>query len=189
LALSAGLAWGGGFPVFKSALPSLGPFYLATIRYALAALLFLAILLLAEGRGALRFEGRFRQTAALGAFGFTGFNLLVLIGLAHTQPQSGALIVATMPLLTALVLWLRKGVRPARATLSCMALALAGVALVISRGSLSYLASGQMGYGDLLILLGTLCWVIYTMEAASYAAWSPLRFTALSALGGRAASR
>ena len=44
-------------------------------------------------------------------------------------------------------------------------------------------ASGSLG-GDGLVLVGALCWVVYTLGVASFRDWSPLRFTALScALG------
>jgi drug/metabolite transporter (DMT)-like permease len=47
-----------------------------------------------------------------GSLGFAAFNLLAYTGLAHARPQSASLIVALAPLLTALVLWRRTGVRP-----------------------------------------------------------------------------
>jgi drug/metabolite transporter (DMT)-like permease len=65
-----------------------------------------------------------------------------------------------------------------------MLAALAGVGLVITRGSLSLITSGQVGIGDLMILLGVLCWVVYMLGASSLPSWSPLRYTTLSALAG-----
>jgi len=41
------------------------------------------------------------------------------------------------------------------------------------------------GVGDLLVLAGAVCWVRYTLSAATdFGGWSPLRFTALSASAG-----
>ena len=51
------LAWGGQFVVGKSALGSVNAFPLSTIRYAVAALLWLVVLAAVEGPGALRLEG------------------------------------------------------------------------------------------------------------------------------------
>ena len=184
LALVACLLWGGQFPVAKAILPNLGALYLTAIRYAIISVLFMAALLLFEGRRALRYEGRFLRAAILGVLGFTSFNLLAFDGLAHTRPENAALISATMPLQTALILWGWRRVRPSKATLLCMLAALCGVGLVISRGQWSFLTSGQVGYGDLMVLAAYLGWVVYTMCVRSFTGWSPLRFTALTVLPG-----
>ncbi|GAC1513240.1 MAG: DMT family transporter [Chloroflexota bacterium] len=178
------LGWGGLFPVAKVVLPTVNAFYLSTERYALASLIFIVALFLVEGRAALRFDGHIRRAFLLGSVGFAGYNLLVFVGLAHTRPQNAALLIATMPLLTLLVLWARRGVRPTAPTLTFMFPALLGVGLVITRGSPSSLSAGQGGMGDLMILLGVLLWVIYTLGASSLPEWSPLRYTTLTAMTG-----
>jgi drug/metabolite transporter (DMT)-like permease len=183
LLLTATIAWGGMFPIADRALHHVDPFWLTAIRYTGATLIFVALLVLAEGRAALSYAGRFGRVLALGTAGFAGFNLLGYIGLEHTRPQSASLTVAMMPLLTVLVVWASTKVAPARAQLGFVALALAGVALVISRGNVSDLVNGGLG-GDGLVLLGAILWIVYTMNAASFADWSPLRFTALSAITG-----
>jgi drug/metabolite transporter (DMT)-like permease len=183
-ALTATLIWGGMFPIAAIALERVGPIHLTAIRYGVASVIFLGLLALVEGRGALRYDGRFLRLFALGTLGFGGFNLLAYIGLAHTAPQNAALIAALMPLLTALVLWQRSKQAPSRTTLSFIALALTGVALVISKGNPSSLLEGGGLGGDLLVLLGALCWVRYTMGAADHPELSPLRYTALSAAAG-----
>ncbi|MGH2412029.1 MAG: DMT family transporter [Chloroflexota bacterium] len=186
LALVACLLWGGQFPVAKAILPNLGALYLTAIRYAFISVIFVAALLLFEGRKALRYEGRFPQAAILGVLGFTSFNLLAFGGLAHTRPENAALISATMPLQTALILWVWRRTKPPRAALLCMLAALCGVGLVISRGQWSFLTSGKVGYGDLMVVAAYLGWVLYTMFVRHFTGWSPLRFTALTVLPGAA---
>jgi drug/metabolite transporter (DMT)-like permease len=172
--------------VAKAALPSVNLFYLSSERYGLAALIFTAILFKVEGRSALRFDGHAARIFTLGAIGFGGFGILATLGLEHTRPQNAALLVGTMPLLTALVLWVRQGARPTWMTIGFMLTALLGVGLVITRGSLSMLVHGQIGGWDGVVLLGVLGWVIYTVGASSFPGWSPLRYTTLSALAGSA---
>jgi drug/metabolite transporter (DMT)-like permease len=184
LATTTGLAWGGQFVIGKSALGRVDAFPLTTIRYGVAALALVLILLAVEGRSSLRLGGRGARLAWLGTLGFAGFNLLAYTGLAHAQPQSAALIVALGPLLTALVLWLRSRIRPARSTIVALAVALFGVALVISRGDLASIASGAIGWGDVLVLGGVISFVLYTLGAAEFDDFSPLRFTALTATFG-----
>jgi drug/metabolite transporter (DMT)-like permease len=181
LGTTTGLVWGGQFVVGKSAVDRVDAFHLTTVRYALAGLVLLAILVAVEGRGALRLEGRGLRLWWLGTLGFAGFNLLGFTGLAHARPQSASLIVALAPLLTALVLWQRSGVRPRRSTMVALAVALAGVALVISGGDPASIVSGSIGYGDLLVLGGVFSFMLYTLGAAEFSDLSPLRYTALTA--------
>lgn len=178
------LAWGGQFVVGKSALGKVDAFHLTTIRYALAGLVLIAVLVAVEGRSSLRLEGRGLRLTALGTLGFAGFNLLAYTGLEHAEPQSAALIVALGPLLTALVLWRRTGRRPSRITFAALGVALGGVALVISGGHPSTILAGAIGWGDLLVLGGVLSFVFYTLGASEFPAFSPLRFTALTAVLG-----
>ena len=134
-ATTTAVAWGGQFVVGKSALGTVNAFPLTTIRYALAASLWLIVLAVLEGRKAFGLEGKGLRLFWLGTIGFAGFNLLAYTGLDHARPQSASLIVALGPLLTALVLWRRTRVRPSAATFVLLGLALTGVALVISGGS------------------------------------------------------
>ncbi|MGI8622294.1 MAG: DMT family transporter [Solirubrobacteraceae bacterium] len=182
--LVAALAWGAMFPIAAHALPHVDAFNLTAIRYLAASVLFVGLLAVLEGRPALRYEGRFRELFLLGSLGFAGFNLLTYLGLEHTEPQNAALMVATMPLVTALVRWRRDGVRPAAPTLGFMVLALTGVVLVITRGNPATLADGGIGGGEALVLGGVVGWVLYTTGAARFADHSPLRYTTLSAIAG-----
>jgi drug/metabolite transporter (DMT)-like permease len=180
-ATATAVAWGGQFVVGKSALGTLNAFPLTTIRYAVAAALWLAVLAAVEGRRALRLDGHGLRLFWLGTLGFAGFNLLAYTGLAHARPQSASLIVALAPLLTALVLWRRTGVRPSRATFVLLGLALAGVALVISGGHPASIVEGSIGWGDALVLAGVFSFVLYGLGAAELRGFSPLRYTTLTA--------
>jgi drug/metabolite transporter (DMT)-like permease len=176
-----GITWGGQFVVGKSALGRVDAFHLTTLRYALAAFVLLALLAVVEGPRALRLEGRGLRLLWLGTLGFAGFNLLAYTGLDYAQPQSAALITTLAPLLTALVLWARDGARPSRTTLGALAVALVGVALVVSRGDPLSILTGSVGWGDALVLAGVLSFVLYTLGAAQHSDLSPLRYTALTA--------
>jgi len=159
------------FPIADRALHHVDPFWLTAIRYTGATLIFVALLVLAEGRAALSYAGRFGRVLALGTAGFAGFNLLGYVGLEHTTPQAASLTVAMMPLLTVLVVWARTKVAPTSVQLGLVATALVGVALVISKGHPSGLVDGGIG-GDGLVLLGAILWIVYTMNSAAFADWS-----------------
>ena len=180
-ATATALAWGGQFVVGKSALGNINAFPLSTVRYAVASALWLVVLVAVEGRSSLRLEGRGLRLFWLGTLGFAGFNLLAYTGLAHAKPESASLIVALAPLLTALVLWQRSGVRPSRTTFAMLGLALTGVALVISGGHPATIFEGAIGWADVLVLGGVFCFVLYGLGAAEFGDLSPLRYTTLTA--------
>ena len=180
-ATTTALVWGGQFVVGKSALQTIDAFPLSTVRYALAAALWLLVLVALEGRGSLRLDGRGWRLFWLGSLGFAGFNLFAYTGLAHARPETASLIVALGPLLTALVLWHRTKVRPAPATFALLGVALLGVALVVSAGHPSSILHGALGWGEVLVLAGVLSFILYSLGAAEFASYSPLRYTALTA--------
>jgi drug/metabolite transporter (DMT)-like permease len=177
-------AWGGQFVVGKSAFAYLDPVWLTALRYAAAGIVFVALLALVEGRAAFRWDAAVPRVAVLGTVGFAGFNLLVYVGLTRTSPQAASLIVSTMPLITAFVIWARTRLRPRAVTWWSSGVALLGVGLVLSDGRLGRLLDGGLGWGDVLVLLGSASWVVYTTGASTVPDWSPLRYTAISAAAG-----
>jgi drug/metabolite transporter (DMT)-like permease len=181
--LIAVLCWGGMFPVASAAMDHVDAAHITAVRYAIASVIFLALLAAVEGRRALRYDGRFGRAWLFGSLGFAGFNLLSYVGLRHTTPQHASLIAALLPVLTVVARWRMGGERPSPRLLAFVGLAFAGVALVVVGDDPAAAARG--GVGDLLVLAGAICWVRYTLSAASdFGGWSPLRFTALSAAAG-----
>ena len=178
------LSWGALFSVAKRTLPVLDAFFLGSLRYSLGVVLFIAILWAAEGRQALRYGGRFLPAAVFGLVGFCGFNILVWWGLYYTRPENASIIMALQTPMTAIAVWLTRGLRPAPFTIGCVAAAIGGVLLVVTRGDLAHVYGGGSLYGDLLVLLGAVSWVIYTMAGAMFSGWSPLRMTVLTCIPG-----
>ena len=178
------VCWTPLFSVAKRTLPLLDAFALGTVRYALGVALFVALLAAVEGRGSLRFDGRWLLAGAVGLVGITGFNLFIWIGLGYTRPEHASVILALQSPLTALAVWLLRGQRPATFTLGCVAVAIAGVVLVITKGDLANALAGGSLLGDALILLGAISWVTYTLAASRFPGWSPLRFTVLTCIPG-----
>ena len=137
-----GLAWAGLailcwvplFSVAKRTLPYVDAFALGSLRYLIGIAVFVALLAAIEGRRALSYDGRFAHAAALGVVGITGFNLFVWIGLGFTLPEHASIILALQTPLIALGVWLTRGNRPPRFTLGCVAVAIAGVLIVVTKG-------------------------------------------------------
>jgi drug/metabolite transporter (DMT)-like permease len=180
------LCWAPLFPLAKRVLPVVDAFAMGTARYLIGGLVFVLLLAALEGRRALRYEGRFAAAALFGVIGITGFNGFVWYGLTFTRPEHTAIILGIQTPLVALALWAVKGVRPAGFTLGCIAAAFAGVVLVVTKGDPAAALAGGALFGDLLVFLGALSWVTYTLSGARFTGWSPVRFTVLTALPGTA---
>ncbi len=178
------LCWAPMFSVAKRALPYVDAFALGTLRYLVGSVLFIALLWAIEGRQALRFDGRIVPATAFGMIGITGFNVLVWVGLTHTRPEHAAIIMSLQTPLIALTLWLTRGQRPATFVLGCVAAALAGVFLVVTKGNPFNAFEGGTLLGDALVLFGAIAWVTYTLAAGRFAGWSPLRLTVLTCIPG-----
>lgn len=176
--------WTPLFSVAKRTLPVLDAFALGTVRYAFGVALFVLLLAAFEGRQALGFGGRFVPAALVGLIGITGFNLFVWIGLVYTRPEHASIILALQSPLTALFVWFIRGQRPARFTLGCVAAAITGVVLVITKGDPANALAGGSLIGDALVFLGAISWVTYTLAASRFAGWSPLRFTVMTCIPG-----
>ena len=190
MVLVAVLLWGVQFPVAKSAFAHVDAFHVTAIRYAVGAIAIVALLAWLEGRASLSYHGRFWVTAVVGLAGMCASPMLFFFGIALSSPEHGAIIVALQPSVAALADWALRGRRPARFTLGCLALAFAGVVTVVTRGDPARaFGKGEIA-GDVMAILGAVCWVAYTMAAEHFKGWSALRFTALTiipgALGGAA---
>jgi drug/metabolite transporter (DMT)-like permease len=177
-------SWGGMFHVAKATLPVIDAFWLAVVRYSFTAVFFALLLIWREGTASLRFDGQGLAAWWYGTLGFGMFNYFVFFGLNYSPPEHGAVIMALMPLIAAIVNWVSTGERPPGYTLVAIGVAFAGVVLVITQGDISTLLYGESAFGDALMLMGSVAWVLYTRSATRFSHWSPLRFTTLTTLAG-----
>jgi drug/metabolite transporter (DMT)-like permease len=86
--------------------------------------------------------------------------------------------------LVALAVWLTRGQRPAAFTLGCTAAAIVGVVLVVTAGDPAHAFERGTLVGDLLVVLGAVSWVVYSLAGGRFAGWSPLRMTVLTCIPG-----
>lgn len=180
--LLATSSWGGMFLVGKSVLPQVDPFWLTLLRYTIAGMVFL-VLLLPRGAAPWRqLRAHALPLALLGLAGFGVFSVMLLVGLAHSVPSHGAVIVATAPVTTQLLRWGLDGVRPARSGLAVAALALAGVTVVSGVLSPHTGSATSTLFGDAVALAGTVGWIVYTRGAAKFAQLDVIVYTALTVL-------
>ncbi|MEN3111138.1 DMT family transporter [Uliginosibacterium paludis] len=180
----ATILWGAAFPVSKAVLASMDPICMALCRYGVAAPLFLILLAWREGAAALRPEGAFWRLVGLGTLGFAGFNLLMFYGVGMSRPEFGAIVMALQPLIAVMIQWARSGTRPAPRSFVALGVAVLGVLLLTTNGHPARLVEHAALLPTLMMITGGTCWVLYSMGAAAFPGWSPLRYTALSGSGG-----
>jgi len=179
--------WGGQFVAGRIAAPLLPPFTAGALRLAIAIVILLALVRVLEG-GLPRPDAR--GLATMAALGFTGvfvWNACFFPALERVPAGRGALIMALNPIGTALGMWLIFRERLSRGRWAGIALALAGAAVVISRGDLPSLFTGALGTGELLLFGTVLAWVCYTLIGRGVLGRvSPLAMTTWAALFGGA---
>jgi drug/metabolite transporter (DMT)-like permease len=171
--------WGAFLPVGKSALQVVDPYWLTAMRFGTAALVFIGLLWVREGRAALSTDGQFRKILLFGSLGFAGFGVCLFEGLKLTRPEISGMILALGPIQVALFQWWRSHHRPDDFTLAAIALALVGELFVITSGDLARLSGGD-ALGNGLVFLASLFWTAYTLGGQQFPGWSPVRYTALS---------
>lgn len=186
--LIATVSWGCMFPVMTSALRHLDPFTFTALRYSIAGMAFLAILLAKEGVQSLRLKGeRIFLAWLFGTLGFAGFGFLVFLGQKLAGPTgalTASIVMATMPMLGILVAWVLRGTKPALPTLAFILLSFFGVVLVITKGNFSSLLAPENIIAYAPLVLGALSWVIYTVGASYFPHWSAYRYTTVTTLLG-----
>ncbi|TME35074.1 MAG: DMT family transporter [Chloroflexi bacterium] len=181
-AFSVALAWSGGWIAGKLGVASAPPLEFSAIRFIIAS-------------GALAFivvatRTRIRRDAlgpvVLSAiFGYLGYNAFVFVGLTMAPASDAALIVpTTIPVLTAIAASFF-GERVTTTKVAGFALASIGAALVIAAGQTGGEVSSQRLLGDVLLLVGAVCWSIYTvLGTITLRTRSPIEVVALAAAIG-----
>ena len=154
------LAWSGSWITGKLAVAGAPPLEISTARFVIAAVVLAAIALATRtdlGRGNLW------PIVLAGFLGYCAYNAFVFVGLTMAPASDGALIVpTTIPVLTALAATFI-GERLTTMKVAGFALASIGVALVIAAGQTAEEISNSRLIGDVLMVLGAVCWAAYTV--------------------------
>jgi len=169
LAVAVTVIWGASFVATRIAVAEVPPLVLAFVRFAIAS----AILAPWIRRDLARIHRDRDARRDLVWIGVTGVTLAFVfenLGLARTTASHGSLIVATTPLATAAVEAVVRRRLPSWRTVTGLAIALAGVVLLIGRPD----ADGATAVGDLLMLCTVAVWVVYSFLVARVAARYPV---------------
>jgi drug/metabolite transporter (DMT)-like permease len=161
-ALSAGT-----YLAAKRALVELSPFELALVRFAFAAVLYVALV---RARGVRVSRADLPAMALLGFIAVPLNQGLFLAGLARSTPGHAALLYALTPIFVFLLARVRLGERATPLKIAGIAVAFAGVLVVLlARGALGLEGAGETLVGDLMILGAVIAWAVYAVGGKVYA--------------------
>jgi drug/metabolite transporter (DMT)-like permease len=174
--------WAANFIVVKAANQQVPPVTFAFLRFWLAALTLLVVLRWREGRLGLP-RRDVVPILGLGALGFGIYQILWATALQDIPAGDSALLVATTPVITALLAVVSGADILTRTKLLGSLVSFAGVAVIVSAGHGITLGSAIVGDG--LTLIAAVCWSVYTAFGAPILRrHSPLRTTAWAMVGG-----
>jgi drug/metabolite transporter (DMT)-like permease len=156
----ATLLWGATFVVLRDIVGAIDPAALIFVRFGLAGLLFLPIVL-ARPRTVTRavLEG-----GIVSGLFTTGGYLFQAIGITSTSAGSSAFLTSAATIFAAFFAWPILRQRPQPVLVAGIGVALAGAAL------LSIRADFRIGSGDLWTLLGAACYAVQIVIVSIYAA-------------------
>ena len=162
--------WGTNFNIGKTVIEQISPLTAAAIRFSLASLFILPMMLCFESKAIIKETIKRNAWAYLvmGVIGVAGFNGLLFIGLKHTTAINGSLIMASNPLVTLLLsgLFLKNSINITQRI--GLLLSLVGVITVITQGSWDVLLHLKIASGDWCIMAANICWAAYGVFSKRY---------------------
>lgn len=174
--------WAANFIVVKAANEQIPPVAFAFLRFGIAALTLLIALRWREGSWAPP-RGDALAVMALGGLGFGVYQFLWANALQDIPAGDSALLIATTPVITALLAVVSGADVLTRTKLIGSLVSFAGVAVIVSAGH--GLSLGGALLADVMTLIAATCWSIYTAFGATVLRrHSPLRTTAWAMVGG-----
>ena len=162
-ALLATAVWSANFVVSRGMADAVPPCTLAVGRWLTAFCAVLPFSLPALKREWPHFLEHWKYYLAVSLIGTSFFNTVIYIG-AHSVPALNMSLIATSsPLFTIILARVLFGEAITRLRLAGIAIALAGILLLMAKGDLGRLASLSFGTGDLLLLSAAMGFSVYTL--------------------------
>ena len=159
--LIATALWAGNAIAGRLLVGSVSPITLSAVRWGLAALLLLPLGWRVFKPNSALWQNK-KRFLLLGLFGVGSYNVLLYLALQTSTAINVTLIGASMPIWMLFIGAVFYQTKPNLLQLIGAIVSLLGVAIVLTRGELATLLSMKMVIGDLLIMLATVLWAIYS---------------------------
>lgn len=141
----------------------LPPFTATALRFAIAFPIFIALMQVTRTRWP-RLDRRDRLLLIVQASaGSVGYTVLLIAGLRFTPAINGGVIAGTLPAVSALFAILVLGERPRWTTLTAIALATLGAAMITLRGNGSFSLSSTTLLGNTLVFGAVVCEAVFIL--------------------------
>jgi drug/metabolite transporter (DMT)-like permease len=177
--------WGGTFVAGKHVVGTFSALMGSFERYVIACVALLIAAVALEGGLPRLSRQQWGATFVLGLLGVFAYNLFFMGALERLPASRAALIIALNPVITIALssFVLKERLSPRRWT--GVAIALAGVWIVVSRGDVVSLASAGVGLGELFMFCAVTSWALYTIIGRKVlTGLSPIAATNYAALFG-----
>jgi drug/metabolite transporter (DMT)-like permease len=163
LLILCNLFWGGNVVAGKAAVGNIDPYALMVIRWAGAALLVLPFAIEPLRRDWPTIRAKWWLYLFYGAVGYATFNALCYVAAYYTTGFNIGLDQVTINIFVMLLSFIlfRTRVRPLQ--LVGVAITIAGVALTASHGDLRRILALDINFGDLLVIVASLAYAIYSI--------------------------
>lgn len=159
--LIATALWAGNAIAGRVLVGSISPITLSAVRWGLAALLLLPFGWRIFRPSSALWNNK-KRFLLLGLFGVGSYNVLLYLALQTSTAINVTLIGASMPIWMLFIGAVFYQVKPSMLQLVGAVVSLIGVSIVLTRGDVLALLSMEMVMGDLLIMLATILWAIYS---------------------------
>jgi drug/metabolite transporter (DMT)-like permease len=183
--LLTAIFWGGTFIAGRTVAGHVGPYSAAFLRFLVAGSI-LVVLACRNGGECLRIDrSQLITLVLLGLTGVFSYNICFFKGLTLLHAGRASLIIATNPVFIALLSSVFFKEPLSRLSIVGILLSVSGAVVVISRGDVSSIVGGGVGWGEAFIFGCVLSWVAYSLIGkVALSGISPLVAVAYSAVFG-----
>ena len=155
--------WGGTFIAGRIVAKNMGPFSAAFIRFVIASIVLLVIIQRSEGKLPRVKREQIIPVMLLGLTGICLYNVFFFKGLKIIGAGRAAIIIATNPIFISLLSSCFFRERLTRLKMFGIIISVLGAVVVISKGDLSGMFQGQLGWGEGYIFCCVLSWVAFSL--------------------------
>ncbi|QRI61962.1 DMT family transporter [Shinella sp. PSBB067] len=163
------LFWGANSVAGKLAVGHVSPMVLTTLRWIVALVVILVLMLPQVRRDWPAIRRHWLQLLLYGVFGFTAFNALLYTALGYTSAINAVIEQAGIPMLIFVFNFLLFRIQASLAQVLGFTVTLVGVLVTAAHGEFSALAELEFNYGDALMLVAGIVYAAYTVSLR----WKP----------------
>lgn len=157
------LFWGGTTVAARAAAGDIPPLTLTFWRWTIAFVLFIPFGVRPWWRQRAIYARHWKLMTGLSFLGIVGFTVFYFMGLERTTAVNASLLHGGLPVMIVLTSLVVLRSRVSRVQIVGIVVAMAGTVVIVVKGDPALLRTFRLNPGDFLLLLGMLCWALYTV--------------------------